>query len=353
MNSRSAPNVKRSAPSATTLFDAFEDHDFSLTTCFLCGKRLDAKTRSDEHVFAQWMLRRFDLHNARLVLLNGTSIPYRQLTIPCCTRCNNEHLSKIEGRVREVIEGARPIESLDEKTLYLWSSKIFYGLLYREVLLPMERSLHGNSASIVSIDEIQRYKILHVFLQAARLPVRFDSFDSKFPASVFAFKTQQPRTLRAQFEFRDDIRHATLYLRLGEVEVLAAFDAGAQAFEWQRLYRKYQRFRLHPIQLEELAAAMFYKASLFDRTPKLMISGDARRGYRVFIMPIAGLSTKPVFKPWDRNAFAEYLSTFTGLPAELLAPDGAAGGVLTYMTRPDSNRFNRMDIRKFPWRGVP
>jgi hypothetical protein len=84
-----------------------------------------------------------------------------------------------------------------------------------------------------------------------------------------------------------------------------------------------------------------------------MISGNAERGYQIVVMPIAGLSNKPVFAAWDRAAFAQYLSTLTELPAEMLAPNGGAAGVMTYMTRPDSKRFNRIDIRKSPWRGVP
>jgi hypothetical protein len=251
------PKLNGGLTSARALFDAFDKHDFSLNTCFLCGTRLSAATRSDEHVFAQWMLRRFDLYNQQLVLLNGTTIPYRQLTIPCCSRCNNEHLSKLEGRVRGVVEGDRPLHTLDEKTLYLWASKIFYGILYREVLLPMDRAARGSSLSIVSIGQMQSYRMLHIFLQTVRLPIGFQSFDSDFPASVFVFKVQQPRTVPAQFDFRDDIQHGTLYLRLGRLGILAVFDAGAQAFDWKSLYRKYRRFRLHPIQLEELAAAMF------------------------------------------------------------------------------------------------
>jgi hypothetical protein len=333
------------------LFDAFERHDFSINTCFLCGLQLDVSNRSDEHVFPQWLLRRFDLHNRQLNLLNGTGIPYRQLTIPCCRTCNNNHLSVIEQEVRSVIEGRNPLEKLDEKTLYLWTSKILYGLLYREVLLPLDRASRS-AGSIVSVEEMRRYGVLHVFLQAARLKIDFQCRHAPFPASVFAFKVQEPKTLAAQFDFKDNIQFPALYMRLGSVGILAAFDAGAQAYEWGELYRKYRRYRLHPLQLEELGAAMFCKASLFDRVPKLIVSGDKHGGYQITVMPLAGLSTKPVFQEWNGAVFAEFLSAFTGIPVTHLTPDGGRR-VMTFMKGEGSSRFKAIDIRRHPYRGVP
>lgn len=350
MNDRLITSTRRKS-GPRELFDAFEEHDFSLNTCFLCGLRLSNKTRSDEHVFPQWLLRRFGLYSKQIHLLNGTTIPYRQLTIPCCLTCNNKHLSAIERDVRNVIEGLAPISALDELTLYLWTSKIFYGLLYREVLLPMDRA-NRTAGSIVSIDEMKNYGMLHVFLQAARLDIDFQCMHARFPASVFAFKVQEPKTMEARFDFRDDIRSSALYLRLGSVGILAAFDAGAQAYEWRSLYRKYQRYRLHPLQLEELGAAMFYKASLFDRVPKLMVSGDRKKGYQIMIMPLAGLSTRPVFREWDTAIFAEYLSAFTGMPLEHLAPNGG-NRIMTFMTSPNSRRYKAISIKQHPYRGVP
>jgi hypothetical protein len=180
--------------------------------------------------------------------------------------------------------------------------------------------------------------VLHVFLQAARLKINFQCMHAAFPASVFAFKVQEPKALEARFDFRDDIRFPALYMRLGSVGILAAFDAGAQAYEWGPLYRKYRRYRLHPPQLEELGAAMFCKANLFDRVPKLIVYGDQHRGHEIMIMPLAGLSTKPIFQEWDDTVFAEFPSAFTRIPVARLTPNGG-WRVMTFMTGDGSNRF--------------
>jgi hypothetical protein len=182
--------------------------------------------------------------------------------------------------------------------------------------------------------------------------MNFQCFDASFPASVFAFKLQEPKTPAAKFDFKDDINLQTIYLRLGPIGILGAFDAGAQAAEWKRLYRKYSRYRLHPLQFEELGAAIFCKASLFDRVPKLVMSGDSRRGYHVMIMPLQGMSQKPVFRQWDGALFARYLSYFTGMPVEHLNPD-RGNRVMTFLSGPGSRRFKAMKLSLLPWRGVP
>jgi len=213
----------------------------------------------------------------------------------------------------------------------------------------MDRS-NKTAGPIVSIDQIRSYQIVHMFLQAARLKVEFQCDHAAFPASVFAFRVQEPNTPKLKFDFRDDIRSPALYLRLGSTGILAAFDVGAQAFEWAELYRKYKRYTLHPLQLEELGAAMFYKASLFDRVPKLALAGDSERGYQIIILPLAGLTTKPVFQEWHDRIFVQYLSAFTGVPVDQLAP-GEGKGIMTFLTGADSRRFRAININKHPYRG--
>jgi hypothetical protein len=69
---------------AILLFQAVGKQKFGAATCFLCGRRLGTKNRADEHVIPKWVQKGFRLWNARLHLLNQTTIPYRQLTIPFC-----------------------------------------------------------------------------------------------------------------------------------------------------------------------------------------------------------------------------------------------------------------------------
>jgi len=75
---------------------------YSGKRCFYCGGLLRGN-RTREHVFPRWLQERFGLANQHLTLLNGTLIPYRQLTVPCCQTCNNVYLSKLEKRVQTLL----------------------------------------------------------------------------------------------------------------------------------------------------------------------------------------------------------------------------------------------------------
>lgn len=247
-----------------SILEAVKTHQFAENVCFLCGEHLGNHSH-DEHVFPKWLQRRFGLTNQTIHLLNGTTIPYRQLKIPCCRTCNNEHLSRVETSVQRAFDkGIRAVRKLDRSTLFLWVSKIFYGLLYRELFLPFDR--RAPDAGPI-LENLEHFSLIHYFIQGLRIPITFQSADAPFPGSLFIFRLQSPKDPRACFDFRDDIINQAIFLRLGDVGLLAAFDAGAQSVACKDTFERYTRCVLHPQQFEELGARLFYNARLFNRNP--------------------------------------------------------------------------------------
>ena len=137
-----------------------QERSFAEDKCFLCGTQLTSDNRSDEHVIPKWVQHEFALWNQNLTLLNQTPIPYRQLTIPCCAPCNNEHLNRIEVAVSTAWrEGFDSFASLNRDVLFLWLAKIVYGLLVRELFLPArilraELWVHKNSTLMGWVDMV-------------------------------------------------------------------------------------------------------------------------------------------------------------------------------------------------------
>jgi hypothetical protein len=86
---------------------------------------------SVEHVVPRWLQRRFDLWNQALVLPNGTTLPYRQVTVPVA-RAHNAKFGAIESRISQ--------GDLIADELYLWALKIHIGLLYRDARLRVRQS---------------------------------------------------------------------------------------------------------------------------------------------------------------------------------------------------------------------
>ena len=118
--------------------------------CFLCQTAL-VDDRSDEHVFPKWLQQRYSLSDKWIVLLNGTRIPYRSLTIPCCVGCNTGTLSRLESVIGEAVAGGfQAFVKLPKETIYMWLGKLFFGLVAKEHGLPVDphkSAIGGNRLS--------------------------------------------------------------------------------------------------------------------------------------------------------------------------------------------------------------
>lgn len=154
--------------------------------CFLCGILLNMQNRTEEHVFPRWLQKRYNLSNERLTLQNGTSIPYRQLTIPCCQTCNRDYLSPLEQTIQNAHDrGFAAFSKLPRLLVFQWLAKIYYGILFRELSLLHDRS-DPSLGFIFSQDQLKDFGTLHHFLQSVRLPFVFRGFQ---PWSIFLLKT--------------------------------------------------------------------------------------------------------------------------------------------------------------------
>jgi hypothetical protein len=320
-------------------FDAVLKRKFGLSTCFLCGCRLGRKNRADEHVIPKWIQRKYKLANQQLYLLNGTTIPYRQLTIPCCFTCNNKHLQPLEKRMSlAVAKGVAAVRAFDRHELFLWLGKMFYGLLYRELFLPWDRAGNTN-AKITSKTLLKLYEMHHLFLQSIRVPMRFIDF---CPASILIVSTQEPDDIRLCWDFRDELKTICIACRMGTVGIVGVLQDG----EAQRSLfplMKLQRRKLHPIQFTEVFAQVSYKAMLFNRTPKYIIAeGDPKT---VIQMPLGGLSGKPLYNDWNPYHYAKILCQITGIPMKHLfhSPDQ----VMTWLRNPDGTAKS-LPIKRYP-----
>lgn len=145
--------------------------------CVFCSK--SASTR--EYVFPKWLLNQAYLYNKRLGLLDGTTIPYRKLLIPVCSKCNNETLSRVESRVRN--------QTGKEIDYYLWALKIFIGILYKESLL--KSIVKRNKSTIIRKGKIKTE--LSIAKRAFNIYKNKGSFYPNPPGSVIRVKRQGSR----------------------------------------------------------------------------------------------------------------------------------------------------------------
>ncbi|HEY5709503.1 MAG TPA: hypothetical protein VIS51_08920 [Solirubrobacterales bacterium] len=313
------------------------DHDH----CFLCGSKLTEENRTDEHVFPRWVQREFDLYDLRMGLPNDTEIRYRQLTIPCCQDCNGRWLSQLEDEVSSAFRaGPDAFEALGPVTLGLWLSKIYYGLLFKDISLALDRS-DPSSGPLLEPQWLTTYFELHQVLQVIRGALELT--EDQVPASVFVFRTLDSEITANRFDFRDTTAFPFIALRLGPVGLVGCLlDWGSVAGALDiKDVAEAQSIELHPTQFLQVAALLAHWRIRFNRVPKYMIGGGSGDGPdQLITMPIGGLSGLPVFDEFEPDLYANLLAAFTGFPLDrvrnaakktlwntLKKPDGSLAGV--------------------------
>lgn len=250
-----------------SFYNPFDAMSFKYDRCFLCGCPLKDK-KSIEHVFPKWIQNKYGLWNQKISLLNRTTITYRKLTVPCCHTCNTECLSPIENTVKLNHErGYSEFLKLDKVIIFQWISKIFYGLLFKELSLFIDRS-NTNKGSVTSPELLEQYRTLHMFLQSIRVPFEFVGFQ---PWSIFLVETHAYGDER-DFDYHDEIFTTTFSIRMSEIGIIACLeDNGAQEEFFSEYFDRFKGIKLHPIQFDELVAKVAYKSSLMNRIPKYMM----------------------------------------------------------------------------------
>jgi len=296
-------------PKARSAFQLLPEQTFTVENCFLCGIELNKVNRTREHVFPKWLIRLAELDAQTLTLLNRTTIPYSQLTIPCCSECNGVHLSAVESRIKQAfLSGAEAVAALDQVDLFIWLAKLHYGLQFRNLSLIADQASVG-SEPILTPEILSEFRFQHFLLQAARGAAVWPP--EQFPASIFIFASQIPSNPRLRFDYRDALYFPFVSVRIGGVVVLASLqDWGAMKSQNIPMFNAAAQLELHPIQYRQLHAMGVYMASLFNHVPKHVIVGDEPA--TVITMPFQDSAHVPLFREFEVKSYAAALADALG-----------------------------------------
>lgn len=291
------------------------DHALDHDHCFLCGSLLTDETRSEEHVFPQWLLRDFDLWQKTITLLNGTSIVYAALKIPACKECNNFWLSQVENNVAAAFRsGPEVVASLDQTLLACWLAKIYYGIHFKEIGLAVDRR-DPEGPRILSAGELTRLRDLHHIMQAIRGRVQF----ARPLGSVFVFRAQAPAEPSQRFDYRDARNISFLAIRVGTTAVVASLlDWGATSNGMtMRVVEAARQLDLHPLQFAEVMGVIAYAAAQFIGEFVFHVyTGPKSDVLEPALIRDAGAEYDPVFAPISMRDAAEVQAAFMGFPVE-------------------------------------
>jgi len=309
----------------TGIFKQIKEHTYSAENCFLCGCLLNENNRTEEHVIPKWIQKEFNLWDQKLTLLNKTLFSYRLLTIPCCFDCNNIHLKPFEDRISKAYrEGFNSFKSLNKEDLFLWLGKIYFGILYKELFLNVDRA-NPEDGTILNEEYLKSFYNHFLFLQGIRKKHKFSDF---FPASFFLFKTQKPKSKEKQWDFIDNQNKLFISIRMGEIGIISVLQDGEATQQLDYILNQHRDIELHPLQFREMTSKILYKAINMNRTPKF-INIQTGEVIETVMSPLQGMSDKPIFDDWNNNEYSKVLSYLTGIPLEICQPE--KGKVWTWL----------------------
>ncbi len=286
-----------------TLYNPFKDFRFDNRTCFLSGRPLQS---SDEQiqVFPLWLMRTFELEDKPFKLLDESFCTYKQLQLPCSAAVA-ERIDALEEQVKEAfLGGYEAVKRLDERVLFQWVAKMVYGVVFNEIQAGIRQQALSGEAMNFSQVLAHKFKNLHLMLQSLVVPMQFDG---GLPFTVWV---GQVDNAERTFSYRDEINTLVYSLRMYDVGMVVCLqDNGTNRIYHDEYVQRAEGRKLHPIQFEELCARFFYSAYLFNRLPEYTVLPTEEAVY-VEPMPLADMSMKPLFDPWQVKTYGQVLENF-------------------------------------------
>ncbi len=258
------------------LLTHIKEQKFSIDSCFLCGTTLTSQNNSREHVIPKWLQNRYDLWAQKLTLCNKSSISYRQLTIPCCHHCNNNILQPIEKKISSALaEGGNAIQKIDKNELFIWLGKIFYGLYYKEMTIPLDRRT-PQSGPIMPTTILEHFSMHRFFLHKASEKVTFENF---FPASIVFVNCQEQNDPKLNWDIIDGLYGFFIAIRMNHVGIIAVLqDCEHRKKYWEPEIRQLSPYSLNPLQFSELACRYMYQVRLHQYFPHFYTNINSNNG---------------------------------------------------------------------------
>ena len=283
-----------------TPYDPFAGMRFGPDTCFLSGQ----PATTTVPVFAEWLQDRYDLADRHIVLLDQSTITYPELRLPA-TSAVAERIAALEADVAAAAAlGPAALRALGPDTLYLWLGKMFYGIFITELFREQEPLIKPKYPLAENAALLRKFQAFFPLLQGLRVPVEYADF---VPGSVFVLEVD-PAEDATRFEYDDDLNTLVFSVKLDSAVLVATLgDIGLIGQAMRRVYADAQR-PLHPVQVAEFKARVYYAAHLLavvpDIYPRAPRPGDEKLVFDALIDDVSSV----IFNPWENSAYSQALA---------------------------------------------
>ncbi|HEX8326430.1 MAG TPA: hypothetical protein VF629_02730 [Hymenobacter sp.] len=283
-------------------YDPFDGMQFGPSTCFLTGQPVGPDDTVP--VFADWLQARYQLAERPIQLLDQRTVAFRDLRIPASPAAR-QRIDELESQVEAAsAQGPAALRALGDDKLFLWLGKMFYGIFITELLNEFEPLIKPKYPLAENAALVRRFQAFFQLLQGLRVPTEYADF---VPGSVFVLEADASEDHTA-FEYDDDLNTLVFSIKLDKAVLVACLvDIGLVGQAMRKVYADAQR-PLHPVQIAEFKARVYYAAhllhvvpDLYPRTPR---PGDTHLVFDALIDDVTGA----IFNPWENSAYTQALA---------------------------------------------
>ena len=293
-----------SLPSSADLrpYDPFDGMRFGPGTCFLSGQPVGPSETVP--VFADWLQARYGLADRPIQLLDQRTATFRDLRLPASPAAR-QRIDALEKQVEvAAAQGPAALRALGDDTLFLWMGKMFYGIFITELLNEFEPLIKPKYPLAENAALVRRFQAFFQLLQGLRVPTEYADF---VPGSVFVLEADPAEDV-TPFEYDDDLNTLVFSIKLDKAVLVACLvDIGLIGQAMRQVYADARR-PLHPVQIAEFKARVYYAAhllhvvpDLYPRTPR---PGDTTLVFDALIDDVTGA----IFNPWENSAYTQALA---------------------------------------------
>ncbi len=289
-------------PADLTPYDPFEGMRFGPEICFLSGEPVGPADTVP--VFADWLQARYGLAERPIQLLDQSIVRFRDLRLPASAAVR-QRIDALETTVATAAaQGPGALRALGDDTLFLWLGKMFYGIFITELLNEFEPLIKSRYPLAENAALLRKFQVFFQLLQGLRVPTEYADF---VPASVFVLEVDAAEDI-ISFEYDDDLNTLVFSIKLGKAVLVACLaDIGLIGQAMRQVYADAQR-PLHPVQVAEFKARVYYGAHLLHMVPDLYPRhprpGDTHLVFDALIDDV-GVA---IFNPWENAAYAQALA---------------------------------------------
>ena len=289
-------------PADLTPYDPFEGMRFGPAICFLSGQPVGPADTVP--VFADWLQARYGLADRPIQLLDQSTVLFRELRLPASPAVR-QRLDELEAVVAAAAaESPGALRALGDDTLFLWMGKMFYGIFITELLNEFKPFIKPRYPLAENAALLRKFQAFFQLLQGLRVPTEYADF---VPASVFVLEVDPTEDI-VPFEYDDDLNTLVFSIKLdNSVLVACLVDIGLIGQAMRQVYADAQR-PLHPVQVAEFKARVYYGAHLLHMVPDLYPRhprpGDTHLVFDALIDDVGAA----IFNPWENAAYAQALA---------------------------------------------